>query len=130
MGIKFNRENLDRLNGAIAESFEATVEAFAEQCQTEIESDKWEWPRTTHRQNGEVVTSPRNIVDTGRLRDSQRIEIEGDSAVVEWAADYALKVHEGIVENGFLKPGRPWTETALEEIDLEQVMAEEMRDRL
>ncbi|MEP0873615.1 hypothetical protein NDA01_28045 [Trichocoleus desertorum AS-A10] len=129
MGIKLN---LGKLNEAIAESFEATVDAYAEQCQVEITSDKWDWPRTTHRQNGEIVNSPRSIVDTGELRDSQQEPeyLDDNTAVIEWTAPHALEVHNGIVENGILKPSRPWTETALQEIDLTQVMSEELRDRL
>lgn len=42
-----------------------------------IEAPIWDWPRKTWRANGEVVGSPRNIVDTGALRDSQEIEFYG-----------------------------------------------------
>jgi hypothetical protein len=128
MGIKFN---LNKVNEAIAGAFETTVEAYADQCQAELESEKWDWPRTTHRQNGEVVTSPRNVIDTGDLINSQEIEyLDPSTALINYGSDHALDVHEGKVENGLLKPGRPWTETALDEIDLEQVMAEELRNRL
>jgi hypothetical protein len=128
MGIKLN---LDNLNGAIAGAFEATVEAYAEQCQIELLSDKWEWPRATHRQNGEVVTSPRDAVDQGDLLDSQDVEYLDDStALLHYNSGHALDVYAGKVENGILKPSRPWLDTALEEIDLKAVFAEEMRDRL
>lgn len=40
-----------------------------------IEDPIWEWPRITHRRSGEVAGSPRNIVDLGNLRDSQRMRI-------------------------------------------------------
>lgn len=36
-----------------------------------IVSPTWEWNRVTYRENGDVVTSPRNIVDTGELLNSQ-----------------------------------------------------------
>lgn len=36
-----------------------------------IQSDKWEWDRETCRKSGQVVDSPRNIVDTGELLNSQ-----------------------------------------------------------
>lgn len=36
-----------------------------------IQSDKWEWDRETYRRNGEIVDSPRNIVDTSELLNSQ-----------------------------------------------------------
>jgi hypothetical protein len=132
MGIKLNLNNVNRLNEAIAESFEVTVDAFAEQCQIEITSDKWDWPRTTHRQNGEVVESPRSIVDTGELRDSQQEPeyLDDNTAVIEWTSDHAKKVLLGEVENGFLKPGRNWIESALDEIDLEAVMADNLREQL
>jgi hypothetical protein len=130
MGIKFNLNNLNKVNEAIAESFEATVDAYAEQCQIELQSEKWDWPRMTHRQNGEVVGSPRSAVDTGDLINSQQVEIEGNTALVSYASEHALDVYAGKVENGVLKPSRPWLDTALEEIDLEAVFAEEMRDRL
>lgn len=45
--------------------------------QEAIESDIWDWPNRTLRVSGEIVDSPRNIVDTGRLRDSQDIEFFG-----------------------------------------------------
>jgi hypothetical protein len=130
MGIKFNLNSLNKVNEAIAESFEATVEAYAEQCQVELSSDKWEWPRKTHRQNGEIVESPRNAIDTGDLINSQQVEIEGNTGLISYESEHALDVYAGKVENGILKPSRPWLDTALEEIDLGAVFAEEMRDRL
>lgn len=132
MGIKFNLNNLNKLNEAIAESFEATVDAYTEQCKVELESDKWDWPRMTHRQNGELVGSPRNVKDSGDLINSQQEPeyLDDNTAVIEWTAEHAKKVLLGEVENGILKPGRNWIESALDEIDLGQVMAEELRDRL
>lgn len=41
-----------------------------------IEAPVYRWPRITRRSTGEVVTSPRNIVDTGELRDSQSMLVE------------------------------------------------------
>ena len=51
--------------------------ALGFEFQEAIESDVWVWPGSTLRVSGEVVDSPRNIVDTGRLRDSQDIEFFG-----------------------------------------------------
>lgn len=41
-----------------------------------ISSPIWEYPRITKRQSGEIVGSPRNIVDTGLLRASQTLTFE------------------------------------------------------
>jgi hypothetical protein len=34
------------------------------------------WPRKTKRKSGEIVKSPRDIVDTGLLMESQSVELE------------------------------------------------------
>lgn len=62
-----------RETGSFARAFRAT----AQQGQREIKAAfgyKWAWPagRATKRRNGEVVTSPRNIIDTGELKRSQQ----------------------------------------------------------
>lgn len=41
-----------------------------------IESPIWEWDRTTRRTSGKIVGSPRDIVDTGNLRDSYNLRFE------------------------------------------------------
>lgn len=41
-----------------------------------ISSPSWDYPRSTKRKSGEVAGSPRNIVDTGRLRASQTLNFE------------------------------------------------------
>lgn len=60
----------------------------------------------------------RDIVDTGRLRASQRVEIEELRATYTWPVDYALPVHEGFTtSSGRVIPGRPWSRVALEQFD-------------
>lgn len=46
----------------------------------EIESKKWEWDRLTRRKNGALVGSPRDIVDTGELRNSQEFFVSSSSS--------------------------------------------------
>lgn len=79
---------------------------------SEIAAVKWNWPNRTVRQNGEVVDSPRDIIDEGTLRNSQRISFEaGKDTVtgeVAWTADHAISVHQGA--NG---PARPFTHAAI-----------------
>jgi len=43
--------------------------------QSSIQDDRWYWDRETRRQNGQIVASPRDIVDTGSLRDSQIMKL-------------------------------------------------------
>ncbi|MEM9214058.1 MAG: hypothetical protein AAGD25_06890 [Cyanobacteria bacterium P01_F01_bin.150] len=45
--------------------------------QEAIEAPIWDWPGRTVRSDGSVVSSPRDIVDKGTLRDSQTIDITG-----------------------------------------------------
>lgn len=45
--------------------------------QDAIEAPIWFWPNNTQRSDGTIVGSPRDIVDTGALRDSQSIELIG-----------------------------------------------------
>lgn len=45
--------------------------------QDAIEAPIWFWPNDTVRSDGTIVGSPRDIVDTGMLRDSQTIELTG-----------------------------------------------------
>lgn len=45
--------------------------------QDAIEAPIWYWPNFTVRSSGNIVGSPRDIVDTGALRDSQTIEFTG-----------------------------------------------------
>ena len=56
-------------------AFEEMSQEFGDKCQEAIEDEIWDWPRDTKRKNGDVVGSPRNIVDTGKLKDSYSMEI-------------------------------------------------------
>jgi hypothetical protein len=93
---------------AIELAWTDTVDAIAQANTQAIESVRYDWPRSTTRSDGTVVTSPRDIVDTGHLRDSQQLTRSGDDFKIEWAAE-AFEVHEGI-DN---KPPRRWTQQAI-----------------
>jgi hypothetical protein len=76
---------------------------------------EWRPGITTIRSNGQSVTSPRNAVDTGLLRQSNTgPEINGLRVRYTWRAPYAVAVHEGAqLENGTILPPRPWTSAVL-----------------
>lgn len=89
--------------------------------QAAIGSKVWQWPRDTVRSNGRSVGSPRTIVDTGALRQSNVFGVSGYQAVFRWTTNYASYVHEGasIVPFGdtsrarVYTPARPWTAAVL-----------------
>jgi hypothetical protein len=74
----------------------------------EIEASKWAY---------NTPPEVRDIVDTGKLRDSMEITVTNDGIKAEWSAPYAAQVHEGGVSTRTREPfpGRPWTEAPLEE---------------
>lgn len=58
------------------QAFLEMSEGFGENCQSNINDTRWQWPRTTVRKNGAVVDSPRDIVDTGELKNSYQVQYE------------------------------------------------------
>ena len=117
-----------KLNRAIKKGFEQTVKNFANQCTEEIESEKWQWDGITHRSNGQVVGSPRDIVDTGELRDSQAILIEGNKASVDYSAEHAVKVHEGSPADNY--PARPFMTSAAQAKNWNKELAKNIQKNL
>lgn len=63
----------DNLAVAITDGFVKMATNFGDTMQQNIQEPIWAWPRTTRRQSGEVVGSPRNIVDLGDLLQSYSV---------------------------------------------------------
>lgn len=97
------------------------------QLQEEISKDQFEYTNdagervVTRRKNRQVVGSPRDIVDTGQLLNSQtNPEVGGGVLTIQWRAPYSLAVLRGgyTVEsqrgNYTAKP-RDWITPALRE---------------
>ena len=100
--------------------WERRIETIADECQKEaaketykllnqavqraITAKKWSWP---------LSPSPRDIVDTGSLRQSNSYTVSGNKAVFKWAKDYATFVHDGAISGRKNYPARPWTEAVL-----------------
>lgn len=82
---------------------------FNQRCREEMDSPEWAYP-----------TNPkiRDIVDTGRLRDSARLHMLPTGGFeITWEADYASEVHEGGTSpEGVRFPGRPWTRDPIKEL--------------
>lgn len=74
-----------------------------------MESSVWSWKGDT-----------RDIIDTGDLRDSGRVYLEGDDIVITYSEEYAAIVHfGGYIKSGLQPdvqiyyPARPWVEATL-----------------
>ena len=94
---------------AVAKATRALVNRLSAEYTSEISSPKWEW----------VDSELRDIVDTGRLRASQTVRQVSDTKFeFSWPVEYASQVHEGTkLKGGGEWPERPWTKTALENVD-------------
>lgn len=89
-----------------------------EATQYNLRSSIWQWPRTTVRKNGSVVSSPRDIVDSGYLASkdswSSKFTQKGVTISYKNTAPYAGLMHYG----GYIRtsnggrsayiPPRPW----------------------
>lgn len=89
-----------------------------EASQYNLRSNIWEWPRPTKRRNGSVVSSPRDIVDSGFLasKDSWSAKFTQKGVTISYknTAPYAGLMHYG----GYIRtaegrrsayfPPRPW----------------------
>ncbi len=105
------QKKLDKtaFNQAVAAATQALVNRLSVEYTKEISADKWDW----------VDGQTRDIVDTGRLRASQTVRRVDDSKFqFSWPVEYATEVHEGAkLKGGGEWPARPWTKTALENVD-------------
>ena len=118
------------------ESFDEMVGEFAQEINFQIEDDKWTWPRETVRKNGTVVGSPRDIVDTGELKNSQFIEDVSDVyKVVGYTAEHAPLVHEGYEierNDGAVTdvPARRFIDASIEDYNPIEAYSEILREKL
>ena len=128
--------DFQELEDAINRAFDRLVERFEDLQKEQIEAFRWEWFNPTKRKSGQVVSSPRDIVDTGRLRDSLQVSNIGNNHVrYEYQEKYSGLVHQGF--NGLGKagspenyPARPWVTTACDENDLLEIFREYLAEEL
>lgn len=94
---------------AVAKATQQLVNRLSVEYTNEISSEKWDW----------IDGQQRDIVDTGRLRSSQTVRLVSDTKYeFSWPVEYAAQVHEGTkLKGGGEWPARPWTRTALENVD-------------
>jgi hypothetical protein len=114
---------LIHLEGALGGIFTKAMDWAEDDFRREIEAEKWGWPRETKRRSGPTVGSPRDIVDLGGLRNSQKREnISEDHTAFVWTGGegkaYALEVHDGYSSKANNRmPARPFTEETIAKLD-------------
>ena len=95
----------------------------------EISASQFSWPNVTKRRNGKVVRSPRDIVDTGAFRASQRRrDGPGTELIYSWGnsnVPYALIIFNGYNTKNGTYPPRDWITPALAKNPLEKFFREE-----
>jgi len=106
------------------------AEDLSPQLKLQFEKEVYAWKGPnfeTRRKNGEVVTEPRNIVDTGALRDSQKWSIrKATTLLFSWGGgfvNYAGAVFFGVPYAGANGPGRDWVTPVLNDYPLGQRVA-------
>jgi hypothetical protein len=111
--IKLDLQAIQQVKNKLYEGLVDTSFILGRNATQELTDVQWYWPR------GE---SPRDIVDTGRLRASlQYIENkEQHSVTLNYPVDYAALNHEGGISNeGISFVPRPWLKTAVDKMDFE-----------
>ena len=114
---------LIHLEGALGGIFAKAMDWAEDDFRQEIEAEKWDWPRETKRRSGPTVGSPRDIVDLGGLRNSQKREGMSENHIAfVWTGGegkaYALEVHDGYSSKaGNRMPARAFTEETIAKLD-------------
>jgi hypothetical protein len=124
--LRITQWNADRLLARVPQILEEFGPQVAFQSEQELAKIQYEWPRTrsdgtriiTYRKNGQQVTSPRDIVDTGTLMNSAtppQVSSAGSVSKlqIQWMAPYAEAVRAGgyligTVRANYVAPSRDW----------------------
>ena len=118
-----------RFDKAVGDALAATVAEFEQALISAISEAVYFWPGETRRQNGQTVSSPRDIIDSGAFLRSQRAtRISLRRWEIAWEVAYAVIIllgFQGVAGNS--QPGRDWIAYALSNIDLAKVFSEELR---
>ena len=65
------KEFVNHFDGSPEKAFQAMADELSDAFQEAFDAPVYDWDRITLRSNGELVGTPRDIVDTGELRNSQ-----------------------------------------------------------
>jgi hypothetical protein len=126
--FKINSFNIVAIHAAVDVALTDTAQVVDVAMTNAISSDIWQWPRPTKRKNGRIVNSPRNIIDSADLLNSQKMTKNGRRGVIySWSVRYALLVHFGYSKAGTVVPGRPWTKLGLAKSNAQGVFVDSFR---
>lgn len=80
-------------------ALKGVADRAGQQTQRLLQARRWAWPRPTPRQNGSTAGTTRDIVDEGRLRDSQTPprRVAPHTYQIDWTAPYSAAVFLGAV---------------------------------
>lgn len=106
----------------VASLLELYRPVLREQLKQEIRKPQYSWPRATKRRNGTIVTSPRNIVDTGAFVNSQTdFFLDPRKLLFTWGGFGGPVTYAGIILRGKSNyPSRDWITKAIAERPLAQ----------
>ena len=117
----------DKFNQKVTQMGKEAFKEVADHLQSYITDEKRDYPRDTVRRKGvgktgRLAGSPRDVVDTGELRDSFKVTDESSGnkvrIKVEWTADHAGYVYAG---HGDVPP-YPWVHKGLRDIDWQELL--------
>lgn len=121
---EFEGNELRRLRGINQRTFQLAMDWADQDFDQQMASEKWQWENSdpqnrTRRKNGQIVGSPRDIIDTGDLLQSKRrVQVNKSTVDFVWDDEVAELVHDGgVAKGGGAYLARPWTEPTLDEID-------------
>lgn len=113
-------------------AFEKTVENAFLEFRVTIESEIFYWDRITRRTNGDIVYTPRDIVDTGTFLNSQYIEKDSPTRyIIGWRAEYASTILTGQDRSdGTRMPGRNWVAKTFDRWSMGESFQDNIKKRL
>jgi phage gpG-like protein len=118
------------LEQKLAKALEKTIAEFEVALRESIEASVYYWDRITVRTGGRVVSTPRDIKDTGSLLASQVTKRIGLlTFAIGWEVAYAAIVYLGGMKraDGTETPERRWAEVALDNFNPMKTFAAECR---
>lgn len=117
--------NKNRFIKKVQNAFGETMSFAADKMQDQIIEEERVYPRVTVRKKGvgktgQIASSPRDVVDEGKLRDSYEVTIEyqGDKVILtaEWSAEHGKYIYYGTDK----QPPYPWIRIALRQLNLKK----------
>jgi hypothetical protein len=117
---EYEGNELRQLRGINQRTFQRAMDWADNDFDQQMASEEWRWNQNqTRRKNGQLVGSPRDIIDTGDLLQSkERVQVNRSTVDFIWKDDVAELVHDGgTTKNGGAYPARPWTEPTVDELD-------------